>query len=80
MLAKLFKYDLKKEIKFFAIIYVAMIVCAGLGRFFAEISDTNFCYIMSLIFQGTVWAGVANLFINNLLRNGILGIILYFFS
>lgn len=68
MLAKLLKYDLKKEIPFFALIYLIMIVCAGLGRLLVEFGETNFTMILGYIFQGTLWAGVANLFINNLLR------------
>lgn len=68
MFAKLLKYNLKKSIKFFVIVYVTML-CSGLiARLFAEFGNTNFTYIMSVVFQGVCWAGVATLFINNLLR------------
>lgn len=68
MLAKLLKYELKKSTKFFIIFYVAMVCSAIIARLFAELGNTNFTFIMSTIFQGVCWAGVANLFINNLLR------------
>ena len=45
-----------------------MLLSASLGRLFSELEQTNFNFIMSQIFQGAIWAGVATLFINNLLR------------
>lgn len=68
MFASLMKYNLRKSARFFIINYVAMLVSAVAGRLFAELGSTNFTFIMSVIFQGVCWAGVANLFINNLLR------------
>lgn len=68
MLAKLLKYELRKSTKFFIIVYVGMLVSSIIARLFAEFGNTNFTYIMSTIFQGACWAGVASLFINNLLR------------
>jgi len=68
MLRKLLKYDLKKSTTFFVLVYVAMLFSAIIARLFAELGSTNFTFIMSSVFQGICWAGVATLFINNLMR------------
>ena len=68
MLAKLLKYDLKKSIKFFVIMYALIIGFAVIGRLCAESTEITFFVIVREICSGGIWAVIANLLINNILR------------
>lgn len=68
MFAKLFKYDFKRNIKFFLIMYALIIGFAIIGRICAEVEGTTFVYIMGEICSGALWAVMANMLINNILR------------
>lgn len=68
MLAKLLKYDLKKSLKFFAIMYILILGFAIIGRLCAENTEITFFVIVREICSGGIWAIIANLLINNILR------------
>lgn len=68
MFAKLLKYEFKRTYKFFFIIY-AMMICFGVvGRICAETAETTFVSIVGEICSGAIWAMIANILINNILR------------
>ena len=68
MFAKLFKYDFKRNSKFFFIMYALIIGFAIVGRICAETANTTFVLVVGEICSGAIWAVMANLLINNVLR------------
>lgn len=68
MFAKLLKYDFKRNIKFFLIMYALIIGFAAVGRICAEVEGTTFVFVLGEICSGALWAVMANMLINNILR------------
>ena len=68
MFAKLLKYDFKRNLGFFLILYALIIGFAIAGRICAETASTTFVSILGEICSGAIWAVMANLLINNVLR------------
>lgn len=68
MFTKLLKYDLKKSLPFFLIMYAMMLVFAVVGRLCSDQGDTTFILVVGEICKGAVWALIANILINNILR------------
>ena len=68
MLMKLLKYDLKNMYKFLVVFYILSIFFALTTRLFFSIDDTTIIKIIGQISVGCMFAMIANIFINNIMR------------
>lgn len=69
MLKKLLKYNLKNQFKFFGILYGIVIPSAVISRLLAGWTDApGIIVIVQQFFEGAMWAMIANILINNILR------------
>ena len=69
MLKKLLKYDLKNMYKTLGIFYILTIVFAVLTRIFFSLKQTTIINIVGQICVGAMFAMIANIIINTLMRN-----------
>lgn len=69
MLKKLLKYNLKNQYKFFGLLYGLILFSAIISRLLSEWAGAPAIIIFTKdFFEGAMWAMIANVLINNMLR------------
>lgn len=71
MLGKLLKYDLKYMLKAMGVFYILLMFFAVLTRIFFSLEQTVFIYVMGQITVGCVFAMIANIIINTVMRSWV---------
>lgn len=71
MLKKLLKYDLKNMFKFLSVFYILAIFFAVLTRIFFSLEQTTIINVIGQICIGATIAMIANIIINNIMRNWV---------